>query len=96
MIRKLKMRSFDFDFRHVTRSAVFVSDGTTRLGTLCCWFTFHSMTVRTLGVVVRWVLTEWFMRIVTTYAADVFVVGIALTMKNAIRLKTNVVHPHAL
>ena len=58
MISKLKMRCLDFDFRHVTGSAIFVSDGTTRQGTLRCRFTFHSMTVRTLGVVVRWVLTE--------------------------------------
>ena len=96
MIGKLEMRCLYFDFRHVAGGAIFVGDRTTRQGALDCRFTFHRMTLRTLRVVVSCILSEWLMRIVTSDAADVFIIGIALTMENTIGLKTNVIHSHAL
>ena len=96
MVRELKVRILNLCFRHVAGGAVFVSDGATLQQPLRGGLTLQGMTLQTLFVVVCRIFFKWLMRIMTCDTANSAVVRIALTQKNSVRLKPNVVELHFL
>ena len=74
MIRKLEVRGFDFDFRHVARGAIFVSHRTALAVAGFCSLIPQCMTFQTPLIVISSVFPERFVRVMTCRAAYVAIV----------------------
>ena len=95
MIREFEVRGRDFYFWHVTRNAIFRADlaGTSRWWN--CRLILHCVASQALRIIMSRVLFERLVRIMACCAGYPAIIRIALAVKDAVRLKADIVDLHA-
>ena len=95
MIREFEVRGRDFYFWHVTRSAIFCADPAANRQPLSRCLPFRYMAGQALRIIMSRVLPERFVRIMACCAGYPAIIRIALAVKDAVRLKADIVDLHA-
>ena len=102
MIRKLEMGCWGPNLGHVARNTILGGDFARRSQTLGCRLSFDlgrvltsRMARKTLLIVRSYVLAQWLVRIVARRAGYATIIRVTLAVKDAVRLKADIVNLHA-
>ena len=105
MIRKCRVHSYQFNFWHVAGHTILRTHRTRRCITpFCSWFLrARYVTRQALRIVIRRILRQWLMRIMTSQTSGAYIVCVvSLAIKYPVGLEANIVdarlarHQHRL